>query len=255
MEHWQRQKIQHDLVYKAGSRSHVTSDDPLLQYITRWRLKEGLRRLVMNANDRLNTDSSILVLCAGEGNEGSVLCDLGYRNVTVSDISDAGVAEAVNRDKRLRGLVLNAERADVPDNSFDILVVQDGLHHLQSPVGGFTEMLRIARTAVLFLEPHDAIIGRAIGTKWEKNGDAVNYVFRWTKRLVQDVASSYLGPDSFKNLSFSFCHHNPLFLKLGKTLGGGYFALSTIRFLKFILDSLLAKSGNQFCGLVVKRSD
>lgn len=252
MSHSEDQRAQHDLKFSGGPRAHVTSVIPLVRYLVRWRLEEGLRRLQRMALDRLSTRSSILVMCAGEGLEGSILCDLGYTDVTVSDLSPVGVAQAQARDGRLKGLVLNAEHAELPVAAFDLVVVQDGLHHLQNPTLGFTEMLRLARVGVLFLEPHDSLVGNLIGTRWERNGDAVNYVFRWTRKLVEDVASSYLGPNSFTNLSFSFWHHNVVYHRFGKLLGEGRFALWAIRSLKFILDGVGGWAGNQFCGLILK---
>lgn len=252
-DHLERQKEQHNLLYAAGSRPHFTINDPLVEYVTHWRLKEGFQRLTSASAGRVSSKSKILVMCAGEGAEGSALCDLGYEDVTVSDISDLGVAAAINRDARLKGLVLNAEDADIPDSAFDVVVVQDGLHHLQCPVRGFTEMLRICSVGALFLEPHDSMVGRAIGTKWEKNGEAINYVFRWTKRLVEDVTSSYLGPDSFENRSFSFWHHNIVFHRLGVKLGNGAIGMGAVHLIKSILDTFAGRSGNQFCGLIIKK--
>ncbi len=253
MNHWQQQKQQQDAQFSKGTRSHVTTTNLLTRYIVDWRLKEAFRRLSKAAEGSISNESKILFMCAGEGMEGSILCDMGFKCVTISDISDVAVAEAMRRDKRLKGIALNAERSDQPDASFDVVVVQDGLHHLQNPVLGFTEMLRIARLGVLFLEPHDSFIGKVLGTEWEKNGEATNYVFRWNKKLVQDVASSYLPRNSFQNLSFSFWHHNIVFDKIGRALGGGRIGLFTIQFLKMALDSMLGKMGNQFCGAVLKR--
>lgn len=253
MNHLERQKAQHDLKYAEGSRSHVTSDDPLVRYVTHWRLKESFRRLKESAPDRISSNSRILVMCAGEGAEGSALCDMGFQDVTVSDLSEFGVAAAVARDGRLKGLVLNAESTNLEAGAFDVVVVQDGLHHLQSPIQGFTEMLRVCSVAALFLEPHDSLVGKLIGTKWERNGDAINYVFRWTRQLVEDVASSYLGPDSFENRSVSFWHHNIVFHRLGAKIGGGRIGINAIRVIKTILDALLGRAGNQFCGMVIRR--
>jgi ubiquinone/menaquinone biosynthesis C-methylase UbiE len=177
--------------------------------------------------------------------------DMGLLDVTVSDLSEAVAGVAVRRDPRLKARALNAEETELPAGSFEIVVIQDGLHHLQRPVQGFTEMLRIASRAVIFLEPHDSLVGRLIGTKWETNGPAVNYVFRWTKRSVQDIASSYLGQSTFQNLSFSFWHHNVVLAKAGQRLGGGAFAISCIRAVKACMDFLLPRMGNQFCGLVI----
>lgn len=252
MNQWQQQKSQHDIAYSAGSRAFVTNDDPLVQYLVRWRLQEGLHRLMEAAGGRLTSSSRILVMCGGEGFEGSVLCDLGFMNVTVSDISDTGVAQAIARDSRLKGLALNAEHADLEDDSFDIVMVQDGLHHLRSPVQGFTEMLRIASVGAMFFEPHAGLAGNILGTKWERNGDAINYVFRWDKRLVQDIANSYLGKEAFQNLSFSFWHHNLALEKLGKCFGGGASGVQAVKIAKSFLKLIAGRMGNQFCGLIVK---
>jgi hypothetical protein len=222
----------------AGPRAHTTSKNALIVYLTRWRLHKALQLLRKAEPLRISEASSTLVLCAGEGYEGTVLADLGYQNVTVSDLSAKVMEMAVQRDRRLTGIELNAE--------------ETGLHHLQRPAQGFIEMLRIARVAVIFLEPHSSLAGDLIGKKWEVHGPAVNYVFRWTRKLVEQLASSYLGPDSFKNLSFSFWHHNVVFAKLGTLLRGGKFALKSIRICKAALDLLCPSIGNQFCGMVVK---
>lgn len=234
-------------------RAHVSTTDPLVRYLTRWRIQEALRRLD-DAVGGMPRDCRVLVMCAGEAVEGTFLLDAGYSDVTTSDLSQVGVDQALARDPRLKGLVLDAEAAHLPDGSYDLVVVQDGLHHLPRPVTGFTEMLRIARTAVLFLEPHDSIAGRRIGRTWEVNEGAVNYVFRWTRRLVEDVSSSYLGPDSFTNLSFAFWHHNIHLEELGRKLGGGERGVLAVRWAKKVADRLLPRSGNQFCGLVVKKT-
>jgi len=249
MDHNQRQREYHNSVFSKGSRS---VSDVVTRYIVSWRVEESLKRLVHISKNRVNEESSILVLCSGEGMEGSILCDMGFKDVTVSDLAEQGVQAALQRDERLKALVLNAEHTDLASNSFDVVLVQDGLHHLQSPVQGFTEMLRVAKIGVVFLEGHDTLVCHAIGTVWEKNGSAINYVFRWNKRLVEQVASSYLGPDSFDNHSFTFWHHNMVYAKISKVLGSS-FGLSVINIIKLFLDKTLGKFGNQFCGLVLKK--
>lgn len=252
-EQWEAQRANFNAAFSHGSRAHVTSTDPLTRYLVTWRLETALARLQHVAPD-LTTSSSILVMCAGEGLEGTVLCNLGYTDVTVSDISDVGVAEALRRDPRLKGHTLNAERAELPAESYDVVVVQDGLHHLRSPVAGLTEMLRICRRAAVFLEPHDSFVGRRLGREWEVNGPAVNYVFRWSRRLVEEVSSSYLGRDASVNLSFSFWHHNIVLERLGRKVRPAQAARPVVAATKTALDAVAGRAGNQFCGLVVKRA-
>lgn len=158
---------------------------------------------------------------------------MGFKHVTVSDLSPNGVNSALQRDPRLKGLVLNAEQTGLPAASFDIVLVQDGLHHLQQPVLGLTEMLRLAKVGVIFLED-DTLVCRLSGTEWEVNGNAVNYVFRWTKRGLQQIVSSYLGPDSFDNYSYTYWHHNMVFARLSVNM----LALPAIKTVKYLLDNL-----------------
>ncbi len=252
MDHNQRQQEQNNSTYAAGSRQHVLSGDATTKFIVSWRVKESVRRLVYASKGSIDRDSSILILCSGEGMEGSILCDMGFKDVTVSDLAEQGVQAALQRDGRLKAVVINAEHIDLSSDSFDVVLVQDGLHHLQSPVQGVTEMFRVAKKGVVFLEGHDSLICHLIGTKWEKHGSSVNYVFRWDKKLVEQVASSYLGPESFTNHSFTYWHHNVVYAKFPKALGSTL-GLCAIKWTKKLLDFFMGGLGNQFCGLVLKR--
>jgi len=250
-EHQRKQAEQMDAIFAKGPRGHIVSRDPLVRYVVDWRLKTALDRLRLAAGDRLHARSRVLVLCSGEGLEGSILYDMGFTDVTVGDISPVAIEQARKRDPRLKGMVVDLEHLALPDGACDLALVQDGLHHLQDPVRGFTEMLRISTTAVVFLEPHNSLAGRMVGRTWEHHGDAVNYVFRWTRRLVQDVASSYLGPDSFRNLSFAFWHHNVMLEKIGRRFGRRL-SIPVLRTAKTLIDRVLPGSGNQFCGMILK---
>ena len=251
MNQLQNQKKSFEEAYAAGSRAHVLSKDHSTQYIVSWRINESINRLMAASKGLIDFNASILVLCSGEGMEGSILCDKGFTNVTISDLTDNGVKAALERDKRLKGFPLDAQNTGLANESYDIVVVQDGLHHLPSPTQGFTEMLRVAKKGVIFLEPHDSLVGRLIGTKWEKNGASINYVFRWDKQLVEQIISSYLGPNGFVNLSFSFWHHNPVYGRIANLFGSSL-GLPVINLLKTTLDLCIGNFGNQFSGMVLK---
>jgi ubiquinone/menaquinone biosynthesis C-methylase UbiE len=81
---------------------------------------------------------------------------------------------------------------DLPDNSYDLVVVQDGLHHLPRPVTGFTEMLRVAKKAVIVIESYDSWVGDLIGTEFEVQGNAINFAFRWNRKMMVQVTKSFL---------------------------------------------------------------
>jgi|SRR5215472_14978815 len=238
--HAAKQQKHIDLFFQTHGPRYLNMP-PVMEYVTEWRIREAMKRLDAPKS------SKILVLCCAEAHEASVICDMGFTDVTVSDISTVALDLALKLDGRLSGRILDAGAIDLPDDSFDVVVLQDGLHHLQSPVGGMVEMLRVARRAIVFLEPHDSVSGRLLGRKWEVNDGEINYVFRWTKKLVQNVAYAYFAHDRFKNLSFSFCHHNIVYDRYFRFLG-----VAGLSALKATLDFFLGRLGNQFCGIIVK---
>ena len=53
-------------------------------------------------------------------------------------------------------------------------------------------MLRVARQAIVVIEPYHGVVGNLLGTTWEIDGDAVNYVFRWNRCILEQATYSYL---------------------------------------------------------------
>jgi ubiquinone/menaquinone biosynthesis C-methylase UbiE len=75
--------------------------------------------------------------------------------VTVTDFSQHALEICRERDPRLETRLEDAEHHDLPDESFDIVLVQDGLHELRRPTIGLTEMLRLSRVITIVIEPYD----------------------------------------------------------------------------------------------------
>jgi ubiquinone/menaquinone biosynthesis C-methylase UbiE len=186
---------------------HYTSD-PLIRYLRDRRLHRALKEL--DKRGRLDVaKQSVLLVCGGVGGEGTFLANQGFADVTVSDLSEKAMELCRRFDGRLKTSVLNAEHmSEVEDGSYDLVLVQDGLHHLPRPVLGFTEMLRVARSAVVVIEPHSGLIARAIGTQWEVDGDAVNYVFRWNRSMLEQTTRSYLLQEDAEVITCRFFDHN-----------------------------------------------
>jgi SAM-dependent methyltransferase len=152
---------------------------------------------------------SVLLVCGGVGGEGTFLANQGFVDVTVSDLSDEALERCRRFDGRLKTRMLNAEdMSEVEDGSYDLVLVQDGLHHLPRPVLGFTEMLRVARTAAVVIEPHSGLVAGAIGTKWEVVGDAINFVFRWRRSILEQATRSYLLSNDAEVIVCRFFDHN-----------------------------------------------
>jgi SAM-dependent methyltransferase len=84
--------------------------------------------------------------------------------VTATDFSPPAIARARERARRrewrLISMAADAERLPFCDRSFDIAAVHDGLHHLEHPERAIAEMARVAREAVLIMDPAEAALTR-----------------------------------------------------------------------------------------------
>jgi SAM-dependent methyltransferase len=126
-----------------------------------WLLREKFRRSVHGIELR---GRSVLVVCAGSGMDAEFLARSGARVATV-DISQGAAARTLERARRtgfdVTAIVADVERLPFPDESFDLVYVHDGLHHLDSPERGLEEMTRVARHAVSVTEPARAAVTAA----------------------------------------------------------------------------------------------
>ena len=226
---------------------HITSD-LLTRYLRDRRLLKSLE--VLEKYDTDIRDWSVLLTCGGVGGEGLFFKKNGFKNVTVSDISENSLKICNEFDPSINTLMLNGESLDVPDNSYDLVVVQDGLHHLPRPVSGFTEMLRVAKKAVIVIEPYDSLIGNLMGTEWEKQGDAINYVYRWDKKSFTQGVKSYLLKNYRDIKVLRFWDHGLLVSKLAGKLPTGMQRLAAK--IIYALFTPFNFIGNMFIGILIK---
>jgi ubiquinone/menaquinone biosynthesis C-methylase UbiE len=215
IEQVQEQKKSFEEIYSIESKSKFefhTTIDPLVRFLRDRRLNKALN--ILKKHNKEFQNWSVLVVCGGVGGEAIYFRKSGFKNVTVSDISENSLKICNLFDPSIRTLMLNGEHLDLPDNSFDLVVVQDGLHHLPRPVSGFTEMLRVAKKAIIVIEPYNGLVGKLIGTEWEVHGNATNYVFRWDKNTVNQVVKSQLL-NNYKLIKvLRFWDHNSIVLKI-----------------------------------------
>jgi len=193
----------------------------------------------------------VLVVGGGVGGEGTFLANQGFTDVTVSDISRKALELCRKFDKRLQTSVQNAENMDLESDSYDLVLVQDGLHELPQPVLGFTEMLRVSRRVVIVIEPHLSAVGKLLGTKWERRKGHVNYVFRWNQVILEQVTRSYLLSDKARVKAIRFWDHNLLVGNAVSKVPSRY-RLRAAKAIYQVLEILLRRAGNMMIGVVVK---
>jgi SAM-dependent methyltransferase len=131
-------------------------------------------------------------LTIGDGRYGSdayvlrsLMHDLsrdGSARVTASSISTSTLEVAKERGWIEECLLLNAEEMNLEDDSFDYVFCKETFHHLPRPLVGLYEMLRVARRAVILIEPTDG--GRR----------ALDRLKRLAKRMLRGDASAEFEP-------------------------------------------------------------
>lgn len=197
------------------------------------------------------SELTALTICGGTGVEASYLADRGFQSVTSSDFSAGALEVARKRDERLQIRTIDIENNDVPEEAYDVVLVQDGLHHLTRPVQGFNEMIRMAKSAVIVIEPHRSLVGRLIGTEWEKVGDAVNYVFRWDHNLFAQSAKSQLVREPTEIWTRRLWDHNQAISKLSNWTDDDAKKMAITKTAYGILGPA-DRLGNMFLGVLIK---
>lgn len=250
----QEQRNAFESIFSAGSEKWHFHDtkDPLIRYLRDRRLNiavDAIREITRGPIESL----SVLLICGGVGGEATFFANKGFSDVTNSDFSENALAVCRQRDSRLKACILNAECMDLPDLSYDIVVVQDGLHHLPRPSLGLNEMVRVARKAVVVLEPHTGWVAKMIGTEWERHGDTVNFVYRWNLESFRQIILSQLleAPKTIRVIRL--WDHNSVIRKVVSKLGGGALSLFAAKAIYGILTPLNF-FGNNFIGILVKQS-
>lgn len=228
------------------------TQDPLTRYLRDRRQKRAVQELLRQTNLLFGAWGKVLVVCGGVGGEGTFLRKLGFQNVTVAELDPSLLKIMGQRDPDLRGVACDAQRLAFADASFDLVLVQDGIHHLKNPALGVTEMLRVARRAVVVIEPHEGWVARLFGTRVERDGGHENFVFRWNHRMFVQVVSSYLVGEQFQVRTMRFWDHSLAMLRLYRWLQGDSRKLQSIRLTYGLLDRVFSRLGNMFVGIVIR---
>jgi ubiquinone/menaquinone biosynthesis C-methylase UbiE len=229
--------------------------EPLTRFLRDRRQNRAVQELLRQTDTRPEHWDRVLVVCGGVGGEGTFLRKQGFRNVTVSEFDPALLRIMGQRDRSLRGAACDAQHLPFAGGSFDLVLVQDGIHHLKNPALGITEMLRVARRAVVVIEPHDGVVARLLGIRIEREGGQENFVFRWNRRMFVQVVSSFLVGTPFHVCTLRFWDHSLAMLRLFRWLPGDRLKLLGIQIGYGVLKLMDSLGGNMFVGIVIMRDD
>jgi SAM-dependent methyltransferase len=156
----------------------------------------------------LRGEDRVLVVCGGPVDHQAML-EVGLRDVVISNLDER--MDDDGRYEPFEWAFQDVEALTYADETFDVCIVHDGLHHCRSPHRGLLEMLRVSRRGVLAFEPRDSGLVRLgvrldFGQRYEtaavayndmrfggvRNSAVPNYVHRWTEREVEKTVRAAL---------------------------------------------------------------
>jgi len=219
----------------------------------RFLLTEKFRRSVEPLGGRLDGWTALTV-CGGSGMDAEFLADAGAAVIS-SDLS-LGAASRVRERARRHGIqiepiVADVERLPFADRSVDLVYVHDGLHHLEDPFSGISEMARVARRAVCITEPARATvttIGVRLGIALDRE-EAGNRV----ARLEPAAVASSLQAAGFHVVRADryamYYHHEPG--RLTALLSRQLLLASTIRGWR-LANRIVGRVGNKLTIVAVR---
>lgn len=93
----------------------------------------------------------------GDGSYGSDAYFLQQNNVDVlaSSLTDHSLKIAAEKGFLKKYAAVNAEQIPYEDGAFDFVFCKEAYHHFPRPAIAFYEMLRVAKDAVVLIEPYD----------------------------------------------------------------------------------------------------
>ena len=200
--------------------------------MSRWNFYK--KKLLENIDKKSN-----FLLISGSLNEIKILNELGYVNfnVTYHDKNDLNILKNEGFELNKNLFFADLRNLNFSENSFDYVVTNATLHHLDQPHRAITEMYRVAKNGVLIIESNDSLLMRLacklnFAEEFEvssissdnKTGGLLdtgipNYVYRWTEREFVKTIKSY-DPKNINYIKFTYDNDltniksSKLFLKL-----------------------------------------
>ncbi len=156
----------------------------LYNFLINYKFQKALRDLPFPIKDL-----SVLDICCGSGmiSEYYTKC---RTKVTGIDLSEKAIERAKIRRERhefeAEFRVADATNLPFPDNTFDVVSVHDGLHHLNEPWKAVREMVRVAKKGIVIIEPAKALITRiSVALGFSHDYEEEDFVYRFKENEIQ----------------------------------------------------------------------
>jgi SAM-dependent methyltransferase len=263
----------------------IMSDQTIRKGKNRNQFEKVLRNCVYSMGIDLLSD---VLVVGGSAEDGRTLHRIGFTRVTLSNLLDPRPSEQADLDdaKMQQAVRVDAEAMELADNSYDVVLAHEMLHHCRSPHKALLEMLRISRRHVILLEPNNsfamrllvklrfsfpyelpAVIASGFQTGGVRDSNIPNYIYRWNAMDVYQTAASYLAESEFDLYTREYWDFNIDEVELRrrsetrigsvtKILSPGVF-LTGLHCFQAIVNHIpwLGRQGNKFFACIRKRDE
>lgn len=189
-----------------------------------------------------------------------------------SDISDTFLPISKQQGLINKYSVENVESLSFDDNSIDYVFCKEAFHHFPRPYLGVYEMLRVAREAVILIEPHDPIskmpfllglrnildrFDTGLLQRFWKNRysfeEVGNYVFKLSEREIDKLANGIgLPMIAFKGINNNYYHPSVVNEKADSS-SEKFRKISRKLILDNLLTNLSLMPSQVLCAIIFKR--
>ena len=207
-------------MYERGRRmkNAAASSRSQVQTVSKIKNRNRFEQVLRQCMDSMGVDplSDVLVV-GGSAEDARTLRRVGFTRITLSNLLDPRPSEQADLDDAGIGAVrLDAENMALADNSYDLVLAHEMLHHCRSPHKALLEMLRVSRRHVILLEPNNslamrtllklrfsfpyelpAVIASGFQTGGMRDSSIPNFIYRWNAVDVYQTTASYLAESEF----------------------------------------------------------
>ncbi len=187
---------------------------------------------------------TVLVASCGSGIDGYYLRKFYTPSkIFFTDVHESAMSKTLANFIDEKFIFCDNLKACFKDDSFDFVFVAESLHHLREPVKAVYELLRLAKEALIVIEPNDSLLTRlfeAVGLAHRYEIDHKNYVFRFGINDVKKIARAlFLKFDVCVFFSSRKVARNNLTFFILKALNG-------------LANIILPRQGNQIAFIITK---
>lgn len=229
-------------------------------------MSENRKNFYKKIINQIITDKNSKILVVGATHyDSDIFKKNNYLNVTISNLeSEANYSPHMHSKQDLRNLKLD-------DNSFDYVVANACIHHTSTPHQAILEMYRVSRKGIIVIEGNDSFFIKLsnllnISQEYElsavtnkdgsydkggvDNSSIPNFVYRWTKREVYKLISSY--EPQYKHSIYYFYESDFEGYKNVRKLGYQRFVLFILEIIAKIYFKIFKTEKNLFCFFINK---